>query len=220
MNENNLKVTALLLNWKRPENIIEVIKSIKSQSIKIEIWLWNNNFEDTTQYDVDMQINSSNNFKCWPRWLIGSMVDDGYIFTLDDDIMFNKTDVIENCIKIYESVDQKDLNPIIGFSGVQLNDTNTYWESTHINKPDDANDIFVDVVKGRFMFMDCKILKTVNLENEPTCEDIKISSYSKYKVIPTVLKESLVNLKEGKEALHSSLDQRNKRDIAVKKYFL
>jgi UTP-glucose-1-phosphate uridylyltransferase len=35
------------------------------------------------------------------------MVDEGFIFTLDDDIMFNKTDVIENCLKTYETIGEK-----------------------------------------------------------------------------------------------------------------
>jgi hypothetical protein len=78
----------------------------------------------------------------------------------------------------------------------------------------------VDVVKGRFMFMDSKILKSVLLENEPTCEDIKISSYSNYKVIPSLISNGLINLEEGPEALHSSLEQREKRTEAIKRYFI
>ena len=58
-----MRVTALLLNWKRQDNIVKVIQSIRDQSVKVDIWLWNNNSEDTTSYDVDVQINSSNNFK-------------------------------------------------------------------------------------------------------------------------------------------------------------
>ena len=214
-----MKVTALLLNWKRQENIVKVIQSIRDQSIDVDIWLWNNNIEDKTSYDVDVQINSSNNFKCWPRWLIGSMVDEGFIFTLDDDIMFNKTDVIENCLKIYETIDTTETFPIIGYSGVVLNEEKDYWSSTHTHKPYEDTDIMVDVIKGRFMFMDSKILKNVLLENEPTCEDIKISSYSNYKVIPSLLSNGLTNLKEGREALHKSLEQKEKRTVAVKKYF-
>lgn len=213
-----MRITALLLNWKRQENIVKVIQSIKDQSVEIDIWLWNNNSEDNTSYDVDVQINSSGNFKCWPRWLIGSMVDDGYIFTLDDDIMFGRSDVIENCVKIYKKLPKK-LFPIIGYSGVILNDSKDYWESTHIKKPKEENDVIVDIIKGRFMFMNKNILNKVLLENEPTCEDIKISSYSKYKILPSVIQNGLINLNEGLEALHSSLEQRNKRTIAVKKYF-
>ena len=216
-----MKVTALLLNWKRQENIVKVIQSIRDQSVKVDIWLWNNNNEDTTSYDVDVQFNSSNNFKCWPRWLVGSMVDEGFIFTLDDDIMFNKTDVIENCLKTYETIDKtKTVFPIIGYSGVVLNKEKDYWDSKHIHKPYDDTDTIVDVVKGRFMFMDSKILKNVLLENEPTCEDIKISSYSNYKIIPSLISNGLINLDEGSEALHSSLEQRKKRTEATKKYFI
>ena len=213
-----MRITALLLNWKRQENILKVIQSIKDQSVDIDIWLWNNNPEDKTSYDVDVQVNSSSNFKCWPRWLIGSMVDDGYIFTLDDDIMFDRSDVIENCVKIYKELPKKPY-PIIGYSGVILNDSKDYWKSTHIHKPNEENDIIVDVIKGRFMFMNKNILDKVLLRNEPTCEDIKISSYSKYKILPSAIQNGLINLDEGLEALHASLEQRDKRNIAVKKYF-
>jgi hypothetical protein len=214
-----MKITALLLNWKRQENIVKVIKSIKDQSVDIDIWLWNNNPEDKTSYDVDVQVNSSNNFKCWPRWLIGSMVDDGYIFTLDDDLMFNRSDIIENCVKTYEKIGNKELFPIIGYSGVILNESKDYWGSPHIHKPNEEKDIKVDIIKGRFMFMNKNILNKVVLENEPTCEDIKISSYSNYKLLPSVIQNGLINLDEGQEALHASPIQRDKRIIAVKKYF-
>ena len=214
-----MKITALLLNWKRQDNIVKVIQSIRNQSIDIDIWLWNNNLEDKTSYDVDVQINSSNNFKCWPRWLVGSMVDEGFIFTLDDDIMFIKTDVIKNCVKIYESISNNEGFPIIGYSGVVLNEEKEYWLSKHINKPYEDTDIMVDVIKGRFMFMDSKILKNVLLENEPTCEDIKISSYSNYKVIPSLISNGLINLKEGPEALHKSLEQKEKYNISVRQTF-
>jgi hypothetical protein len=213
-----MRITALLLNWKRQENILKVIQSIKDQSVDIDIWLWNNNPEDKTSYDVDVQVNSSSNFKCWPRWLIGSMVDDGYIFTLDDDIMFDRSDVIENCVKIYKELPKK-LFPIIGYSGVILNESKDYWKSIHINKPNERKDVKVDIIKGRFMFMNKNILNRVLLENEPTCEDIKISSYSKYKILPSVIQNGLINLDEGLEALHASIEQRDKRTVAVKKYF-
>jgi len=62
------KATAVLLNWKRPDNLKELISSIRSQSVPIEILLWNNNPDDKTRYDVDIQVDSSTNLMCWPRW--------------------------------------------------------------------------------------------------------------------------------------------------------
>lgn len=213
-----MKVTALLLNWKRPQNIIKVINSIKKQTVKVDIWLWNNN-DDKTKYDVDVQIDSSNNFKCWPRWTMGSMADNGYIFTLDDDIMFSRDTIIEECINTFNKFKNDFPLTILGYSGVIINNEKNYWSSTHIQQPQFNNDTVVDVVKGRFMFMDKNILNNVMLENEPTCEDIKISSYSNHKIIPSILHNGLVNLTEGSEALHADMSQREKRIIALKRYF-
>jgi hypothetical protein len=133
--------------------------------------------------------------------------------------MFNRSDIIENCIKTYEEIVNKNVFPIIGYSGVILNDSKDYWKSTHIHKPNEEKDVKVDIIKGRFMFMNKNILNKVLLENEPTCEDIKISSYSKYKILPSVIQNGLINLDEGLEALHGSLEQKDKRTDAVKKYF-
>jgi len=211
-----MSTTALLLNWKRPDNIPLTIKSIRDQSADIKIWLWNNNPADTTQYDVDYQLNSPNNFKCWPRWLLGSMVTTKYIFTLDDDLLITKPDHISNCIKYIET---KPGDTILGYTGVILQQNKSYWQSPHISSPNVRQDIQVDIVKGRFMFMRASILSKVILENEPTCEDIKISSYSKHKFIPAVFHDSLCNLPEGEVALHRQAEHGDKRVIAAKKYF-
>lgn len=217
-NDIGVKITALLLNWKRQENILKVIESIKNQNTKIDIWLWNNNSEDNTKYDVDVQINSSANFKCWPRWLLGSMAEDGYIFTIDDDIMFSKNDIIRNCLNTLRTIDSS-LNPIIGYTGVQLNSNKDYWSSKHIHSPKKDEDVVVDIIKGRFMFMHTNILKDVKLENEADCEDIKISSYSKHKIIPSIIFDGLQDLKSGDESLHKTNGQNQKRTIAVNNYF-
>jgi hypothetical protein len=48
------------------------------------------------------------------------MVDEGFIFTLDDDIMFNKTDVIENCLKTFKTIGKNRTFPIIWLFGCLL----------------------------------------------------------------------------------------------------
>jgi hypothetical protein len=210
-----MSTTALLLNWKRPDNIPLTIKSIRDQSADIKIWLWNNNPADTAQYDVDYQINSPNNFKCWPRWLLGSMVTTKYIFTLDDDLQIAKPDHISNCIRYIET---KPADTILGYTGVILQQNKSYWQSPHITSPDAKRDIQVDIVKGRFMFMRASILGKVMLENEPQ-DDIKISSYSKHKFIPAMFHGSLRDLPEGTVSLFKQPGHSDKRVTAAKKYF-
>jgi hypothetical protein len=212
-------VAALLLNWKRSENLIEVIDSIKNQSIPIKICLWNNNPEDSNDYNVDLQINSEENFKCWPRWLMGSFIDADFIFTLDDDLKLSDSRVIEDILIFYSSLDKfKDLDPIVGYTGVTLNDELDYWKSRHIVRPEEI-DTRVDIIKGRFMFMERDILNKSNLENEPTCEDIKISALSGYKIIPNFLKGRMTDLKDLGVGLFGSPEHEKNRNDATKKYF-
>jgi len=210
-------ITAVLLNWKRPENIIKTIKSIKEQSIPVKICLWNNNPHDKTKYDVDLQIDSPFNFKCYPRWMMASLIESDYIFTLDDDLVLSDKDVIRDTLYFYESL--KNNMAIVGFTGVILNEDKDYWSSHHITYPLD-NDITVDIIKGRFMFLSKNLLANITLENEETCEDIKISSYSDYKLIPSILKNRLINLDEMGVGLFGSSDHNLKRTLATKRYFI
>ena len=209
-------ITAILLNWKRPENIVKTIKSIRNQSVPIKICLWNNNPEDKTKYDVDLQIDSPNNFKCYPRWMMASLIETDYIFTLDDDLILSDNNVIKDTLYFYESLENN--MSIVGYTGVILNQDKDYWKSEHVTEPKNI-DIKVDIVKGRFMFMNKSLINNITLENEETCEDIKISSYSYYKLIPSILKNRLLNLDELGVGLFGTIDHSIKRATATKRYF-
>lgn len=209
-------ITAILLNWKRPENIVKTIKSIRDQSVPVKICLWNNNSEDKTKYDVDLQIDSPSNFKCYPRWMMASLIESDYIFTLDDDLILSDNDVIRDTLYFYESLGNN--TTIVGYTGVILNEDKDYWSSQHIGYPEDST-IKVDIVKERFMFLSKNLVKNVTLENEETCEDIKISSYSNFKLVPSLLKGRLTNLDEMGVGLFGSNDHNLKRTIATKRYF-
>jgi len=211
-----MSATALLLNWKRQNSIPHTIQSIRNQDANVKIWLWNNNPTDTKSYDVDYQFNSPENFKCWPRWLLGSMVTTDYIFTLDDDLTITNHRHISNCISYIKS---KPIDTILGFTGVILQRDKTYWQSTHITNPIPSRDTRVDIVKGRHMFMRSSLLNNVKLENESTCEDIKISSYSKNKFVPGIFHGCFQNLPEGDEALHKQPAHNNNRTVATMHYF-
>jgi glycosyltransferase involved in cell wall biosynthesis len=210
-------VTAILLNWKRPENIVKTIKSIRDQSIPVKICLWNNNSDDKTKYDVDLQINSPDNFKCYPRWIMASLIETDYIFTLDDDLVLSDDNVIEDTLNLYKRINTDD-KLILGYTGVILNQDKNYWTSEHLTEPKNE-DIKVDIVKGRFMFMSKSLINNMTLENEETCEDIKVSSYSNYKLIPSILKNRLSNLDELEVGLFGSSDHNIKRSVATKRYF-
>jgi len=146
---------------------------------------------------------------------MGSLVNTPYIFTLDDDVKLEDKDVIKDCI-CYCNNNFNDL--IIGFTGVILNKDLNYPKSKHILQPQDK-DIIVDIVKGRFMFMKSSLLNNISLEKSDSCEDIKISSYSNNKIIPSILKNRFKNLSEGKEALCAQSEHNKNRLLATYKYF-
>ncbi len=207
-------VTAILLNWKRPENLVEVIKSIRSQNIPIDIWLWDNSNSEH-KFDVDQRFQSSINLKCFPRWCLASMVQTEYFFVIDDDIMFTDGEVISDCIQYHKLIDIEDL--ILGQTGVILNKEMIYFNSEHFSNVERS--VGVDIVKGRFMFMKQSVMNKVTMDASFTCDDIKISSQLNHKVLPAFLHNRFKDLQEGEEALFRTEGQRELRQLATKQFF-
>jgi len=211
-----MKVTALLLNWKRPENMKAVIDGIRSQSVPVEIILWNNNPDDKTDYKADIQINSSENLICWPRWLMMAHAKGDYIFTNDDDLKLSDINVIQDCI---DYLDKRDC--MIGYTGVKV--YKSYFNAKHYSQPK-QKDIKVDIIKGRFMFLKKQSLSRVPIipyKIERVEDDILINHYHKGdKILPAMLSGRFENLNEGDEAYSLQPGHKKSRDKITKKLFL
>lgn len=211
-------VTALLLNWKRPDNLKKIIYSLQNQSLPINIFLWNNNIEDQTKYDVDLQINSTKNLMCSPRWLMANYSKSEYFFSLDDDLCPNDPLLIEDCYN-FATAD----NCAVGYTGVILSSSKHYWSSHHITPNPSANQK-VDVIKGRFLFCSKNDLSKVNFihydkaSNFRIEDDIIVSSQIKNKVIPSILHKRFLELPQP-HALFKESDHKQSRVNAILKYF-
>jgi len=218
------KVTALILNYKRPENINLIIKNIKSQSIPINIFLWNNNNEDNTKYPVDLQINSSLNLMCSPRWLMSGYSESEYFFSLDDDLNFKDSKVIEDCVSFATNH-----NCAIGYEGVVIGPSKQYRNSEHLGKnhfsPNVNNDISVDIIKGRFIF--CSKLQLIKInfskykkaDNYRIEDDIIVSSKIDNKIIPKFLYNRFVEL-PAPHGLQHQPEHNQSRQKSLIKYYL
>jgi len=219
-----MAVTALLLNWKRSHNLRRIIESIKNQSVDIEILLWNNNVDDKNVYDVDLQINSSKNLMCFPRWFLINYAKHNYVFTIDDDLIFKDTRVIEDCLNYLTNN-----HYMIGHTGVILNESKNYWRSKHYTSPVIDKDVEVDIIKGRFImahkntFKDTNLLiddYQINIDNPKIEDDIYISSCVKVKkIIPSFLCDRFKNLPEGGVGSRSMPTHNKMRIQYTKKYF-
>lgn len=212
------QATALLLNWKRPGNMKKVIACLKEQTVGVEIFLWNNNKKDACKYAVDVKVHSSQNFLCWPRWLMASLARTEFVFTLDDDVFLTRPTVIQECIDFFRRHNPPS-DTILGIYGVKLDEHMNYKQSNHIRRPKQARN--VDIVKGRFMFMKRAFVQSIPMGHElPRGDDIYISSFSEHKLIPAFLNNAWKDLPEGDVALYGQKKfHKRYRQEAVDRYF-
>jgi len=211
-------VTIVFLNWRRRDYLKSIIQKTKKQIQLPKMILVDNSSNDLSNKAHNtsgiIYVGSDNTLKCWARWKQIHNVSSKYFCVMDDDLIFETNDVLQIC-KTY--MDENPNVDAVGYAGV-INDSDNYWTCTHLNEPLDI-DRRVDVIKGRFMFIRTNKLENLDMTPDFTCDDIKVSSHLKNKVILSKLKEKFTNLKEGDESLHSQADQRQKRVDAMENYF-
>jgi len=110
------KITIVLLNYKRPKNIPIILDAIKNQTVKSTVFLWNNGSENVQSPLIDRYVQSDENVGCMARWKMAKEATTPFVMSLDDDVNFNRKDVLENIIHTLENQDNP--NRIIGSTGV------------------------------------------------------------------------------------------------------
>jgi len=213
-------IIIFLTNWRRKSNLIEVIDSIKKQTIIPDIVLIDNASNDDENkflhYDEKIEIiNSDNSLMCWKRWETSFNYESKYICIMDDDLCFTRNDVLKNCFEYMENDQSIDA---IGLEGVKLIKSKGYFGSNH-QFAKSNHTIPVSIIKGRFMFVRSNSLLDVDMTPDFTCDDIKISSFLRKKILPSVLWNSFKDLPQGSEALSAKQYQHIKREYATKRYF-
>lgn len=120
-----MDITSIIIHYKRPENMKRVIEGIRSQTIKSEIWVWDNS-GDCPSDGVDVMIRSSRNFYCQARFLMMGFVKTKYVYNQDDDLACLDPQMLEKMIAVSE------LHPyaVIGWNGRKFHkDIN--WEKAY-----------------------------------------------------------------------------------------
>jgi len=152
-----VSITAVFTNWRRQENLKQILDQVLSQTVKPKIFIWNN-AESFDYPNVDWQVNSSLNVVAWGRWFMASMADTEYVCVMDDDIIFNDSKVLQEAIGFLKD---KNSNMIIGPYGVNFSDiSRDYKSSQHINCLPDK-DRYVDMIKGRTVILKREALRNI-----------------------------------------------------------
>lgn len=172
-----MKIAAVLLNWKRPDNLRQVIAALREQTVPIEIVLWHNGSSDEIE-GADWVIRSDRNAGCLARWHVAALTGADYVFCLDDDLIPARADIIEQCAQRSR---QEGDNRIIGRSGRTIGPAPRYYRMGKSIGTSAAEDRYADIIKGRFMFVPRRLLAQVPLgflDYEGRGDDIWISLHT------------------------------------------
>lgn len=205
-------VTALLLNYNRPYNIPKIIKSLRSQSIPVNIVLCNNG-DHNLKFDADTQMNTDNSLRCFTRWEACRSVTTEYAFSFDDDQIIVNNNLLFDCISVLKRMPE---DSMIGPYGVKIIQEKPYKKCKHIKFSDEK----IDIVKGRMIFTRTStIMKALESgKHEKYEDDILISSFSPLKRSSKLFAESLKDL-DMEGGVSSRREHFKNRTIAMNKYF-
>jgi hypothetical protein len=148
-----MPLTICLLNWKRPENLRRIIDRLAEQTLRPQVFLWNNAAEPFDHPAVTWRVESSRNVACPPRWWMASFAETPLVASLDDDLLPADRRVVEDAVRLAE---REPHDRAIGPAGAVLVRGRPYAAHRHVFCPPD--DVRVDVVKGR-----CLIVRTAAL---------------------------------------------------------
>lgn len=214
-----MKLNIFFTNWRRRDHLYKIIEAIKSQTLVPNIFVIDNASHDpSNRFDDTFEgvkvIHSDNKKMCWERWLCAIDFAGDYSCIMDDDIIPTTKDVIEKCFNYMEQNKKVDA---IGAYGVKYLKQMGYFGSEHTYCK--HKDVAVPILKGRFMFVRNSSISCLDKQIEPTCDDIKVSSFLKVKILPGCLVNNFQDLPTANESLSAKSYQSAKREYAVNKYF-
>lgn len=214
-------VLAVLLNFRRAENLRNIVRVLKAQTVVPRIAVWNNGERGSIDRStVDYLIESSENLQCMSRWHAATLLGREYVFSLDDDLTIVNSDFLERCVRacrVYH--DER----IIGYAGRSIGTPPRYYLGGTADRSDGTEDAFTDVVLGRFMFMHVNLLNRVPMRcpypdsgrGDDIWMSLNTSVSRRYHVLPRFTKDAFGELPDGGVGLADQPDHTLKRDTLV-----
>lgn len=108
-------ITIVLLNYRRPQNIPVIVDAIRAQTVRAQVFLWNNGGAEVNSPRIDLYRRSEKNVGCMARWALAKEANTPYVMCLDDDICFKRSDALAGIVQALEAQDHP--GRIIGFIG-------------------------------------------------------------------------------------------------------
>ncbi len=127
------RLTVCITHYKRHANVLRLLDCLSRQTIRPEIFLWNNSGKAFSDPRIAWQLDSSHNRYCWPRWFMLSLARSEFVTTIDDDLIFSDDRVLEDAVRELEASD--DPFRAVGFAGCVLHpdEDKTYKDAFHLS---------------------------------------------------------------------------------------
>jgi len=145
-------VTAILLNYNRPDNIAHIVDALESQSEKVNVVVINNAADPYAGQSVHVPWNAG----CYIRISFALYAETDWVLFIDDDLKPTDGDFIRDAV----ATASKRPDAITGAYGRHLSRVFPYYERDAMGP--------VEIVKGRLMLFRKDILSRVRLFSYPS----------------------------------------------------
>ncbi|MEF8787588.1 MAG: hypothetical protein V5A84_00830, partial [Planctomycetota bacterium] len=163
--EGSAEVTVCLLNWRRPENLDEILEALAAQTVEPRVWLWDNSGGCEGDDRVDCTFSAGRNIGGMARWWIASAAETEFVCSLDDDLKPADAEVLEDMMHACMAREEPGIVGPFGWRGrgrFMPGGNPPYKKGQHIRAG--SENVAVDVVKGRCMMLPRRLLRRVPLE--------------------------------------------------------
>jgi len=216
-------ITSIIVHYERKNNIRAIVDSLCAQTIKNEVWIWDNSSILSAE-TADVVIHSSRNFIQQPRWVLPGFVKTDYIWLQDDDRIITDNQMFEKLIQ--ESKEHPD--SIFGvkgkiFQGDDIDQEKPYQHHTGWV----SRSMETDMINTGFCFFPRKLINKIPVnpfdyvsEKEYRHgDDIYVSKFLNTRVSSTIV-ESIKELNECGHKLSGRPEHMTLRNTLCKRFWL
>lgn len=155
------EVTAIILNYKRPHLVVNLMYRLKQQTVDVDTILINNAEEPGIFSFSSGYVHIPWNAGCWIRLPFARYANTKYIMFMDDDV-FPATDTfVSDALSIAE-----DSGCMVGVEGRTIAKSYPFYR-------DDVFAGYAPIIKGRFMLFQKKMLDKVHLSTYGGGHDVR-----------------------------------------------
>lgn len=155
-----MKITAVLLSYRRKENMPLIIDALRRQTVPVEIWLINN--DGLEDFGADRLIAIPWNAGEWARYVVAGRVETDYCLFQDDDFMLGDRRFVQDAVAIHR---EKCPGYILGTAGRGLQSSPPYYQP-------DITDGYAAILKGHFQLFGTDVVRRARIPQHPSASDI------------------------------------------------